>query len=287
MAIQNTATNNVLYFKISKTRGTTISKNMVILFSNTGLKNSFVSIGFKMSDYRKQQKPEQSSRFVFEDNLGLSLDDKYALFKTNKPNLATLVDFFKHYIKETPASEIINLSNTTEEYGQFRNELVYGWGIKPNETLPKTCEFGKVIIELDKLYYKNILAVKDKKMRNITGFKNAPVSNEFVEIVMNMCRNNTLPNKSELQQLNSSNKELWDLLIHYSGLHKSNVDSSKSETIQKLKERLSLVEGEMEAGNNNPELVDELRGLLFKLKNLDVITTYQAKQHFKQLTTNL
>ena len=124
-------------------------------------------------------------------------------------------------------------------------------------------------------------------MRNITGFKNAPVSNEFVEIVMNMCRNNTLPNKSELQQLNSSNKELWDLLIHYSGLHKSNVDSSKGETIQKLKERLSLVEGEMEAGNNNPELVDELRGLLFKLKNLDVITTYQAKQHFKQLTTNL
>jgi hypothetical protein len=43
----------------------------------------------------------------------------------------------------------------------------------------------------------------------------------------------------------------------------------------------------MEAGNDNPELVDELRGLLFKLKKLNVITTYQAKQHFKQLTTNL
>jgi hypothetical protein len=85
----------VVYFKISKTRGTSANKDLVILFSNTGLRNSFVSIGFKMSTYRKQQKPEQSYKNVFEDNLGLSEDNKYAIFKTTKQSLSTLVDFFQ------------------------------------------------------------------------------------------------------------------------------------------------------------------------------------------------
>jgi len=62
------------------------------------------------------------------------------------------------------------------------------------------------------------------------------------------------------------------------------VDTSKNETIKNLKERLQLVEGEIEAGNDNDEVVDELRSILMKLKNLDVITSYQAINHFKQLT---
>jgi len=121
-------------------------------------------------------------------------------------------------------------------------------------------------------------------LRNISGFKNTPVSDDFVEIIMNMCRDSTMPKKSEISGLSGPNTELWNLLIHYSGLHKSNVDTSKNETIKNLKERLQLVEGEIEAGNDNDEVVDELRSILMKLKNLDVITSYQAINHFKQLT---
>jgi hypothetical protein len=192
--------------------------------------------------------------------------------------LEDIANFVKHYVKDTPYMQLHEIDRPRHK------GVIYGYGIQPNETLPKHCAFGKVIIELDKLYYKNILAVKDKKLRNISGFKNTPVSDDFVEIIMNMCRDSTMPKKSEISGLSGPNTELWNLLIHYSGLHKSNVDTSKNETIKNLKERLQLVEGEIEAGNDNDEVVDELRSILMKLKNLDVITSYQAINHFKQLT---
>ena len=279
LAIKNLENDNILYLKVSKTtdKGGLLRRHLV-LASKTGDTGSFVSIGMRMTAQRTQDNPHESLKHLFVDYLDITPSDSEKIFNKSRPSLEDIANFVKHYVKDTSFIEL-------HEVERRNQGKIYGYGIKPNEELPKHCQFGKVIIELDKLYYKNILAVKDKKLRNISGFKNSPVSDEFVEIIMNMCRDSTMPQKSEISGLSVSNKELWDLLIHYSGLHKSKIDtSSKSETIKNLKERLQLVEGEIEAGNDNDEVVDELRSILMKLKNLDVITSYQAINHFKQLT---
>ena len=279
LAIENLESQNILYLKVSKTTDNKgLLKRHIVLVSKSGDKDSFVSIGMRMTAQRAQDNPHESLKHLFVDYLDITPSDSEKIFNKTRPSLEDIANFVKHYVKDTPYMELHEIDRPRHK------GVIYGYGIQPNETLPKHCEFGKVIIELDKLYYKNILAVKDKKLRNISGFKNSPVSDDFVEIIMNMCRDSTMPKKSEISGLSGAIKELWDLLIHYSGLHKSNVDTSKNETIKNLKERLQLVEGEIEAGNDNDEVVDELRSVLMKLKNLDCITSYQAINHFKQLT---
>ena len=52
-------------------------------------------------------------------------------------------------------------------------KLFTGRGLK--EKLPSFIQFGKVIILLDKLYYKNTLSIKDKNKKNIQGLPNKKV----------------------------------------------------------------------------------------------------------------
>jgi transcriptional regulator of heat shock response len=54
-------------------------------------------------------------------------------------------------------------------------------------------------------------------------------------------------------------------------------------TIEKLKEKLKVIEGEISSGNNNEKLLTELLDILNKLSHLGVITRPQANKHFKQI----
>jgi hypothetical protein len=57
-----------------------------------------------------------------------------------------------------------------------------GLGIK-NQVLPQTVIFGKIAIDLNKLYYQNVLSIKRHNGNKIIGHKNKRVSDNFVEIV--------------------------------------------------------------------------------------------------------
>ena len=55
--------------------------------------------------------------------------------------------------------------------------------------VPNKCEFGKLIILLNKLYHNNILSVKDKNGINVQGIPNSQVGDKFVDIIMKICNN--------------------------------------------------------------------------------------------------
>ena len=161
-------------------------------------------------------------------------------------------------------------------------QSVFGWGVKNKETLPTYCNFGKILVMLDKLYYKNELSVKHKNKVNIQGFNNAKVSDNFVALVMKICRGET-PSKVDVKNLTNMDKEVWDMLLHVPGLYKSDYDNTKQQSVNKLKARLELVVGEIEAGNNNEQLNKELYELLFKLVNLGGLTISAARNYYKSI----
>ena len=53
--------------------------------------------------------------------------------------------------------------------------------------------------------------------------------------------------------------------------------------VKKIKNRVEIITGEIEAGNNNNDLLIELNELLLKLANYGVITQKQAKEHIKTI----
>ena len=162
---------------------------------------------------------------------------------------------------------------------------MYGYGMK-NEEVPKLANFGKNIILLNKLYYKNILSVKNKKMHSVEHMPNVKVSDTLADIICNMCKNEQ-PTKQILDTLKTGERELFDLLLHVSGLGKSKhlskeIDNKKNTIIKELKERLKLVEAEIQAGNNNPVVKAELKEIVNKLVLYNVISQNNGKKYLQQ-----
>ena len=154
---------------------------------------------------------------------------------------------------------------------------IYGMG---NEEYPKKVKFGDVFILLRKLYYDNLLSVVNSHSLQIRGFKMQKVSDAFTNIIINMI-NNISPKHTDINSLNDKEKLLFDRLISVSNLHKKIINNKES-TIDKLKKRMKLIEGEIEIGNNNPDLINELHDILFSLKDYKIITLPQARQYLKQ-----
>ena len=88
--------------------------------------------------------------------------------------------------------------------------------------------------------------------------------------------------KYELQPLSDHEKMIYDNLIKRSKLHTMN-DNTFETTATKMKDRLLVLEGELEAGNTNPSIKSEIHGLLFKLAHAKVISSIDATKHWKSL----
>jgi hypothetical protein len=127
-----------------------------------------------------------------------------------------------------------------------------------------------------------MLSIQNKKGFKIPGFKNTPVSDAFVNCIMKILDDKELT-ANDMHNLKSPEKYLLDNLLHVAGLHKKNITSTSKETISNLKQRLTLVEGEIQAGNTNDELKKELYELLFKLYHFHCISERQARNHYKDI----
>jgi hypothetical protein len=162
---------------------------------------------------------------------------------------------------------------------------MYGWGLN-TEAITKHAKFGKNIILLDKLYYKNILSIKDKKMHSIEHLPNIKVSDTLADIIISMCKNEH-PTKQTLDTLSSSEKQLFDLLLYVSGLRKKHIGltentSAKDANIKELKKRFKIVEAQIQAGNNNPVVKAELKEIINKLVLYHVISQNNGKKYLQQ-----
>jgi hypothetical protein len=210
----------------------------------------------------------------------ISLEDFEALKKDDMLTYLSQKGFKVSYKKKK--SQLVDiyekyLSGSTPPTSS--SQPTVGTGIKPLD-INDYVNFGKVIIYLKKLYYKNELVVKWKTKLSIQGFKNCKVSERFVSIIMAMLEGK-YPQLNDLNLLPSTERQIFDRLISLSGLHKV-VSNTGDKTISDLKHRLQLIEGEIEAGNDNKELFSEMYKVLHSLKDFGVISSKKIKEYLKQ-----
>ena len=156
------------------------------------------------------------------------------------------------------------------------------------QEIPKICNFGNKKILLNKLYYRNILSVKDKKGHSIEKLPNTSVSDQFVKIIMMAYYDNikkTINKKlvENIENLEQHEQDLLNLLLFISGLNKNhNIDIKRNDNVKKLKDRLALVEAQINAGNNNIVVKKELKELVNKLYLFGAISLNSARDYIKQ-----
>ena len=159
--------------------------------------------------------------------------------------------------------------------------LSSGGGIK-NHVLPSTVPFGKIALDLNKLFYQNILSIKRHNGNKIIGHKNKRVSDNFVEIILKMFENKPIT-QSDLKNIKDE-QMLYDNLIVQSGLHKlKKIPTNIEQTSEQMKNRLGLITGEIEAGNSNKSLLTELHELLFKMVRVHLISKNAAAAYYKNI----
>jgi hypothetical protein len=257
--IRNIAENKAIYIKIANKNGL-----KHILFSNStsdeGNFRAFKFVGNDSFSFKKML-----STLKLDEKL--NKDIKIALFGTNRVK-EDIYDFLQSTHKLT--------SETAKPFVES-GKIIMGYGLK-TESIPDICHFGKNIILLKKLYYNNILSVKNKKMHAIEYFTNVKVSDNFVDVILQMCKNS----KPNINNLTQDEKQLLDTLLHVCGIKSSANSSNKDDVINELKNKFKLVEGQLRAGNNNPLVIKELKDILKKLTLYNVVTLKNSKDYLKQ-----
>ena len=161
---------------------------------------------------------------------------------------------------------------------------IEGGGIA-HKVLPSSFVFGKIKIDLNKLFYRNILSIKDRKGKQINGQMNKRVSDNFVEVIFKILEDRPIT-KTDLKNIHSE-RILYDNLIVQSGIHKSkNIPTTIEDTAPEMKNRLGLITGEIEAGNSNVALLKELHELVFKMAQINLISRSAATNYYNNIKKN-
>ena len=204
------------------------------------------------------------------DNMGISIPSDVidALRKTSDKLLAQLINRKIGGVAAGPPPPL----------AAAEPDVTFGVGVKQ---YPKLVKFGKIYISADELYYKNILKIRNYKKHAIVGIPNVKVSEDLATILLKIIDGGKI-SKSNLNLLSKKERHIYDQILIMSGLHKTH-DNTFDTTAQELKQQLETVEGEIMAGNNNPELLKEVHKLLWTMNSVGLLSGKVALEHFKDL----
>jgi hypothetical protein len=246
----------------------------IILMSGDGTVGSFNEAEFKPS------KINETILYIVGDNINELSKDKIT---------KTISNFFKGNYTRERFYEMLKIAEPNFMPTEIKNIIVrktrlnkaiFGAGLKDNT--PEYVQFGKYILLLKKLLLKNILSLHKKNHLKLSSFKNKTVSNEFVNLIFKMLDGKIIT-VQDLAILKIGEKEILDNLLGVCELNKKIITGSGSETLNRVKEKLNLIQGQIQAGNNNPIMKQELYDVLFQLVNLNAITERQAREHYKNI----
>jgi hypothetical protein len=166
---------------------------------------------------------------------------------------------------------------------QTKSPFAKGKGVE-REFYPKLVPFGAIMISPAQLFYYKLLRVREPTKHSIRGMPDVRVSEDMVHILMKIINGGT-PSMTELKALSDDEKTIYDDIIMKAKLHKEMPQSyaqSGESSINKLKKRLELLEGEWSAGNDNTLIKKELNSVIRQLTELKAISEVEGRKYLKQ-----
>ena len=269
--IENDKEGSHVYFKIAETPE---GKEILLYSTDTNEAGKFRQV-------MERSLSGKSTDDVLRNILtNLKIDDfaKSKILNKKASKVNDLIGELKTVYKLEPIKKGLQIKKLTTLTGA-KSYKRYGAGLKdPEQELPEYAYFGEIVIMLSKLYYHNILSVKMKSGRAIDGLRNSKVSNLFVDIIMDIYANKDI--SGSMKALNTDETNLMNNILYQAKLHKK-YTSNTNETLSQLKEQHKVIEGEILAGNDNPELLKELKNVLMKLHHFKAISIPAINKYLK------
>jgi len=182
----------------------------------------------------------------------------------------------KYRLTAVPVAETNQSPYKTSTRHDAKEHIQYGLGIaRANE--PKLVQFGNVMLSLPNLKYKNILSVRTHLGKTIGGTPNIKITPKMTSIILNLLEH-IQPTHEELNRLSANERQLYDRLVYLGKLH-TQLPQTSDKSINELKKRLKLLEGEINIGNDSPQISSEIKHILKCLRDFNVITPKQIKEY--------
>ena len=163
----------------------------------------------------------------------------------------------------------------------MKTVMKYDEGIKAKANY---IELGKFMINM-KYLINNILLLKYKNSyAPISSIKRQKISNDLKDILYYIIDTKNI-NYENIRELDKHDNELIMKILELSGLAVFfRLDKEKmKENIEHIIERFKIIQGEINAGNDNIELLHEAKGLLIKLKKNGKISEEDYNDLVKEL----
>lgn len=167
---------------------------------------------------------------------------------------------------------------------QKKFSTIVGRGLSLKEDEPSYVEFGKFALSKNHLNKGQLCIRSLKSGAYVHSIPTCEVSEDFVDILENFLQTEKL-NERALKRLDKKEKQLISTLLNKSGLYgKYKIKVAKTEEEIAEEERFNLVKGEIIAGNDNPELIKELKRFIMKFVIEGRIPKREANELLFQLT---
>jgi len=129
---------------------------------------------------------------------------------------------------------------------------------------PPYRQLGKYVIHWKQLNDNDMLNVKYKSLGRIPQFKPIPISDVFKEYLIDVMETGKHNNR-HYESIPVEERKIWEKIINGAGLAEQlKIKKTKSNEDETEMERFEMLKGQYIAGNNNPNVVRELRRFVVK-----------------------
>jgi hypothetical protein len=158
-----------------------------------------------------------------------------------------------------------------------------GKGIDLNDE-PTYKTFGKYVIHMKHLKGKGVANFKYPSLGSIPSIKPKPITEEYKEFIIDVLETGK-PNERQFRRLSDDEREHFERVCLGAGLlehfrMKRTGDDEDKERV----DRFNVLRGEVLAGNNNENVIKELRGLVVRFINEGRITRQEGTNMLMELS---
>jgi hypothetical protein len=177
------------------------------------------------------------------------------------------------------------MSNKEHSDPQFKHKRIkVGKGVS-GETESRYRQFGKYVIHIPHLINDNVANFKYPSLGSIPSIRPRPVSEEYRDFLIDTLDNDRI-NERKLGRLSEDERLHFEKVSKGAGLlQKFQLKRLHGDKEQEETERFNVLRGEVLAGNNNKNVIAELRGLIVKMVNDNRIRRNEGLNMLMELST--
>lgn len=175
--------------------------------------------------------------------------------------------------------ELVNSIGSIINEAMVEDDTMEGSGLKKQNRFNKNYKsIGKYYINTNRLYGKGILTLRSKSKQQIKGLGSMNVTENVKGIIDKILKNQNI-GYNDIDKLNEIERTLLDKIVYKMGIAEQvNIPTKFKSEVEKDINKYYILRGEIEAGNDNTQIIKDLKKIIIKLSNNNILPKAEVRE---------